>query len=427
MKNEDLERIYKSFIDDQRPFEFFKGVAEYLDYIFGVPSLRVIFTKQLEKRNAEYEQGQKLEKLAITEIRNAKHKIEKIFKKRKVDTKTLKRFETHSPLDDYNFGIMQEWEDYNSGKLKVIRGGHFRCNRLSDDINDLVGDMASNLYSLGYKKDLKEFLVSDEEYKKYYRRIAPPNTISRTSNPHGNFIFSQTLPARWEIEHLIETERYTEPWGAFEKLYQFWRAHKNIRENNINASLEEMKKVKDSQYLIEIDKVDVRFMQIDFQNLLGDQSSWYKYSISTWKPNHLKVDQIKSATKTVHNILMCVSEEVVISGEKLIKGSIKMDFDSQNGVIRCGEIKPYSFHRGLKGNKPLLQLFRKLWDERRHILKGRERKKGESFPLEALASQINVESVTVPDKLKSISRMLKTRKFPARIERKNGALLIVEE
>lgn len=120
-------------------------------------------------------------------------------------------------------------------------------------------------------------------------------------------------------------------------------------------------------------------------------------------------------------------EEMDTSREKQSKGSVKMDFDSQNGVIRCGNIKPYSFHRGLRGNKPMLQLFRKLWNERKHITNGKERKRGEPFPPEALANQIDVAPAALFSKLKGISRILKTRKFPAKIERDNGILLIVAE
>ena len=102
-------------------------------------------------------------------------------------------------------------------------------------------------------------------------------------------------------------------------------------------------------------------------------------------------------------------------------------FNSQNGVIRCGDIKPYSFHRGLKGDRPLLKLFRKLWEERQHFLNKKERKNGEPFPTYALATQVEVTEKKLLDMLKYISRMFKSRKFPAKIERKNGALLVVTD
>ena len=104
----------------------------------------------------------------------------------------------------------------------------------------------------------------------------------------------------------------------------------------------------------------------------------------------------------------------------------KMDFDSQNGVLRYGEIKS-SFHRGTKSNKPRLQLFRKLWEERRNIKNGKIIKKGEAFPVKALAEQVEVSEQKIQSMIKGFKRMLREKGFPADIERKNGILLLVAE
>ena len=314
---ENLERSYQLFTNRQQPLDFFNDLAGYLDYVFNVPLLKGVFTKQLEKRNALYEQKWKLEEQAITEIREAKQKIEKILKRRKIDPTTLQRFRTSPILASSDSGILQEWDDYEKGRIQTGDGGSFRCNRRSDDYNDLVGDMAANLYSRGHKEDVKEFLVSDEEYKTYYRRINGPGIISGTSNPNGNFVFSRALPERWEVENLIQTERYAKPWGDFEKLYQFWIAHKNISRGvdaegtleEVARALKEIKETDDGKYVIRPDSYDILSMQIDFRNLLGERSRWHQYRISNWKPNRLVVEQIKAAAETVHNILLRIAEE----------------------------------------------------------------------------------------------------------------------
>lgn len=320
MKNisENFERSYQLFLNRQQPLDFFNDLAGYLDYVFSVPLLKEVFTKQLERRNSLYEQKWKLEKQAMAEIREVKQKIEKILKKRKIGPKELKRFRTSPILPHVDLNIMQEWEEYESGRTQTGDGGNMRCNRRSDDYNDLVGDMAANLFTRGYKDDVKEFLVSDDEYRAYYRRINGSGVISRVSNPNGNFIFSRALPERWEVENLIQTERYAKPWGAFEKLYQFWIAHKNISRGidaegtleEVARALEETKKTDDGKYIIGPDSYDILSMQIDFRNLLGERSSWHKHSISTWRPNRLVVEQIKAATETAHNILLRTAEQV---------------------------------------------------------------------------------------------------------------------
>lgn len=121
----------------------------------------------------------------------------------------------------------------------------------------------------------------------------------------------------------------------------------------------------------------------------------------------------------------------VINEDKLINDDTnkesKLKFDSQNGVLRCGNIKPYSFHRGTNGEKPRLKFFRKLWDERRFIRNGVVKKKGEAFPVRALAIQVGVSENKIKEMVKSINRVLKQKRFPAEIEQKNGILLIVTE
>lgn len=430
MKNikENLERNFQLFSNRQQPLDFFNDLAGYLDDVFSVPELREVFIKQLERRNSLYKQRWKLEKQAMAEIREAKQKIEKILKKRKIGPKELKRFRTSPILPHVDLNIMQEWEEYESGRTQTGDGGNMRCNRRSDDYNDLVDDMAANLFTRGHKDYVKEFLVSDDEYRTYYRRINGSGVVSRASNPNGNFIFSRALPERWEVEHLIHAERLTLPWGAFEKLYQFWIAHKNIRRGvdveaplkDVADILEKTKETDDGKYIIMPDSYDILAMQKDLYDLLGERSSWYMYKISTWKPNKLAVEQIKSAAETMHNILLHTVGE-----EKELLHPKRMSFDSLNGVLRCGEIKPHSFHRGNNGDKPLLRLFRKLWDERQQILNGVQKKAGQPFPAEALATQVDVSKDKIFSMLKSITRIL--QRFPAEIERENGILLIVAE
>src|SRR3989344_7411508 len=110
MKNirENLERSYQLFLNRQQPLDFFNDIAGYLDYVFSLPELRGGFVQQLEKRNSLYEQKWKLEKQAMAEIREAKQKIEKILKRRKIET--LQRFHSTPILTD--LGIIQQWEDY---------------------------------------------------------------------------------------------------------------------------------------------------------------------------------------------------------------------------------------------------------------------------------------------------------------------------
>ena len=39
-----LERIFRDFIEETQPLSFFKGLAEYVDYVFAVPAFKQIFS-----------------------------------------------------------------------------------------------------------------------------------------------------------------------------------------------------------------------------------------------------------------------------------------------------------------------------------------------------------------------------------------------
>lgn len=112
----------------------------------------------------------------------------------------------------------------------------------------------------------------------------------------------------------------------------------------------------------------------------------------------------------------------------------KISFNSQTGVLRYGDIT-HSFHRGSSGQKEKLNLFRKLWDRKACYKKGILTIKGEAFPPESLAIQINLSTDAlefyrnkrIREKfwglIKSIDRMLREKKIPAKIIRKGGVQL----
>ena len=116
----------------------------------------------------------------------------------------------------------------------------------------------------------------------------------------------------------------------------------------------------------------------------------------------------------------------------------KVDFDSLNCVLRFGT-SVHAFHKKHHGEDIRIRLFKKLWDERRHIKRGKIMREGQSFPPESLASNLDIvssASVFANDRkaksrlfglIKGIDRILRDKKFPASIDRHNGILLLVEE
>lgn len=144
----------------------------------------------------------------------------------------------------------------------------------------------------------------------------------------------------------------------------------------------------------------------------------------------LKIDEAeKRLMKFIRFIQSNYPHKFVIT-DKLINSTNKTEgrltFDELNGVLEYSNNK-LSFQKGRTGEKPRLLFIRKLWLERKYIRKGVEKKKGMAFPISALAKLINVSEDQVKSMVKNINRQLIKKRLPAKIERKNGILLVVIE
>jgi hypothetical protein len=116
----------------------------------------------------------------------------------------------------------------------------------------------------------------------------------------------------------------------------------------------------------------------------------------------------------------------------------KMKFDSQNGVLRYGDVT-HAFHKGQRGEEIRILFFRHLWDEKRLIKKGVEKISGTLRAPAYFAVQLDLVSdvsTFARDKkakdrlsgfIKGINKILKQKGFPALIERKGGVQLVVNE
>lgn len=112
-----------------------------------------------------------------------------------------------------------------------------------------------------------------------------------------------------------------------------------------------------------------------------------------------------------------------------------MDFDSLNGVLRYGSTF-HTFHNRKREDALRLELFKELWGNRKVIEDRTQKEKGLALPPATLALRINLidsaqkfppsDEAAFYSCLKGIQRFLRDKKFPARIERKNGIQLVIE-
>lgn len=300
-----LERSFESFVDHQMPMPFFKGLAEYLEYLFTVPELKAVFREEMEERNELYRKAQKLEEKTLREIAGVKAELLQIIRKCGVDIKSFRRFNTWAIRGDLD--ILEEMEAHENGG---IRG----AGPLSRELERYLFDIAANLFGLGFKSEIEKFLVSPDELKNYYRRINGPSAYIVVGNEHGNFIFSETLPETYEVEGILKRERLLKPWGSFEMLYRFKQAYKNSADNKdpgYNFERPDAGEFGVGPEVSADDIVEITFIQGDFDNLIKlTYPQFAQNSPSTEKLRHLVFENFRSAVKTVHGRLMRTASEM---------------------------------------------------------------------------------------------------------------------
>ena len=83
---QNLERSHNLFIGRQRLDDFFKGLAQYLEYVYEVPVLKEVMEGYVKERNQGYVKVNELEEKTVQELNEVKDKLLKVIKRRKVAT-----------------------------------------------------------------------------------------------------------------------------------------------------------------------------------------------------------------------------------------------------------------------------------------------------------------------------------------------------
>jgi len=297
-----LEKIYNNFINYEQPFDFFKGLAGYLEYIYSVPKLKSSFDKRMEERNIHYRKIEKLEEKIGQEFNDSQQKIIGLIKRKNIDTSKFQRYVSFPSGFDSN-NVYKEFEDFVSGKFNT---SGFRSNK----IQEYLFEFAINLRKMGYKKEMGGFLVSDEDYRFYYSKINGDGSM--TKNEHGNFIFSKTWFDRFESITLLENERLLKPWGSFEKLYKFEKAYDEVLNNrNFWYYLNSGKEIPEFDMQLEVhNMLDICDMMEDLKILKNDSPDNFNLhkTYPTNKIKKLKIELFKPALQIVHSLIMQETE-----------------------------------------------------------------------------------------------------------------------
>lgn len=291
---ENLERSYILFIEKEKPFDFFKGLISYLDYIFSTPILKKEFDKQLEERRVLYKQIEDLEQNIRKELHGVKVSLFNVIKKNKINPEFFKRHRT-TFISDNSTNLIQEIESYEKGE--VVHGIF-----VSDNISDCLFDITANILDAGYKEEIREYIIEEK----------PQSYL---------FIFINFFEERNKKIEQFEKERAFKHWGSFEALLQFKIASEST------ANLKQMPEgIENESWFGEIkERLKIYELAKELKNLTENEMDFYSQvnSHHGLKNNntlkYLNREVFKNNTEIVHShILKNITENKTDVGSTYI-------------------------------------------------------------------------------------------------------------
>jgi hypothetical protein len=283
--SENLDRRFKSLISDEQPSVFFKSLFEYIQYVHSQPTLEAVVIPEIE-------------------LRAAKTKLLATIEKTGIDTNSFQRFR----LWGNSGNIIEELTAFE-------KGTYSKSGWYSDNLEHYIFDIAANLRAAGHGAELSEFIVSPEQYDKYWRSIDGPGHYTIYGDERNAFIFSQSWPKRFQVMALTEKERSLKLWGDFEALLRFERAYEAISKNgNFSTILRD----EDIHTMLDADeKVAIANMGEDLLILIGDGKDTYKnrYSHTPNRIDYLHVKTFRPHAQRVHISLMEALEKPGINSQ----------------------------------------------------------------------------------------------------------------
>lgn len=283
-----LREQYNIMISQEEDWSFFRALAGYINYILETPILKKIIDGVMEKKQKEYDKLAELEEKALEELETSKDKLLKIIKDNNISPNSLSADFSIIPQGG---NVLENLKEFEKNKLWI---SGFR----SDNLERFLFDIASSILKSNHKSLLKNFLVSDEEYRKYH--YEPDSKFTITGNENGNFVFSKSLKLRREQSRFIEKTEKFQLWGAFNALLKFQEAFLEKSKNKDFGYISKGHKKGARNWQEGDDTVDIVFFAQDLEEIAG---------LKNGKPHpnsrhHLKKDSFKNYTSIVNAYLI---------------------------------------------------------------------------------------------------------------------------
>ena len=405
--SQNLDRLYGLFANANEPWVFFSGLINYFSYVLKTPELKKIVDREMQKRNAMLWKRDRFEKGAIEELKGAKEKLLSVIERNKVDVTGFDQAASWIPNPrEKGETILTSLKFFEEGKISI--SGNY-----SDNLEHYLYDIAANLFRLGHEKEIKDFIVSNEEYARYYAKInddGGSSSLVFAGNTRGAFIFSKTWPLRFEQDRAIERARKLEPWGAFEALIELCKAReaalddKNLR-GIVSAAFH------DKDYVFNTrDAVNIAYAAEDIKTLMKGNN------IDEQQLRFLKINKFRSLSASAHSYLLqnLISEPDGAKGSSAKTMALKRKIEeAERGMVNKAIGRMGQFMDKYESTLERMDVFMKDHESEQYKKEEAERKE----QLERMTEEVEA---MISQKKKSKPKMIKIK--TARLD---GLLLII--
>ena len=290
---ETLELYYQPLTQQKKHWDFFLALSDYVSFIISEPDLLGILTEEFAKDLAEQAIITEYEKQSLKEMEPKRNKLLAMVEKSGANSEGLK---------------------YAVSSIKNIP-------RLPENAGFLEGSLFEIARHLAQEKGMelvKEFIVSNDEYRKY---------TGANSNVYGNFVFSKTFSTKIDYQRRYEARRKIEIWQSIEALFT---AHKAI------TVMEEIKKDFEEEYAKRA-KADPTYKFVKDHTVMfayGDVRKLRDYT--GFMPemdgvNYLELEEFRTHTRRVHLFLI---NQYRKRPDKVNVGGVK--FDEYKSMLLIG-------------------------------------------------------------------------------------------
>lgn len=322
---ETLELYYQPLTQQKKHWDFFLALSDYVGFIVDEPDLLGILTEEYKKDLAEQAKIAEYEKQSLEELEPKRNKLLAIVEKSGANSEGLK---------------------YAVSSIK-------NTPRLPQNAGYLEGSLFEIARHLAEEKGteiVKEFIVSNDEYRKY---------TGAHSNMYGNFVFSKIFSSKIDYQRRYETRRKIEIWQSIEALFT---AHKAI------TVVDQMTRNFEEEYAKRA-KTDLTYKFVKDHTVLfayGDVRKLRDYT--GFQPeidgmNYLELEEFRTYTRRVHLFLINQYRKIPEKNQAEIRG-VK---------LTVNQSMPASFRPKLliKNNIGHLQIFKQT---KKHKIGGIETK-----------------------------------------------------